>query len=562
MKKIYSVMSTAALAALTTVSAQQLPNNGFEEAWSTATPYTSASVPKGKQPITIGENPESWVISHVTGVTASFIWGIGRKDLGSEVAGYNSASAVELKNAETGAMGAYHNVPGYLTTGTTWSTAVATTKTDGGTFGSIPFSSRPDAMSVMYKRTHGTENQENATVVVYMWKGQKVQKDVPAAIIISGTPALIDMIDRDRCVLSVSLDGCQGGDVETSSDFELIAHTTYYIAGDQAEWKELEIPIDYLSNSTPTKFNVIFSANDYFTTTVGLDNTLTVDDVKLLYYSRLASLKVNGADVAGFDPNVYEYDLTSIEMPADASVLEYAALGNSGSAKVTPTVDTENNQILLTVANAQGSDKDGKNEHVYTLKFKAKEPVRPTFPEDETIFEGTLVIEMFGGTINEGDLTNYYVHLKYNDATDSYDLSLPNFWLDLGEGPVALGDINIENVKCTNEANGDILYTGEKKGLVLAGGEIEADVTCNGTETPAGMLKMQIAVSWKMNEENEIPIDVTFNGVRIQTGVESVAAADADAPVEYFDLQGRKLINPTSGLVIRRQGTKVEKVIL
>ncbi len=39
-------------------------------------------------------------------------------------------------------------------------------------------------------------------------------------------------------------------------------------------------------------------------------------------------------------------------------------------------------------------------------------------------------------------------------------------------------------------------------------------------------------------------------------------AADADAPVEYFDLQGRRVSNPSRGIYIRRQGATAEKVII
>lgn len=47
------------------------------------------------------------------------------------------------------------------------------------------------------------------------------------------------------------------------------------------------------------------------------------------------------------------------------------------------------------------------------------------------------------------------------------------------------------------------------------------------------------------------------------SGVESVAAEkNTDAPVEYFDLQGRRVANPSNGVYIRRQGTAVSKVIL
>lgn len=49
----------------------------------------------------------------------------------------------------------------------------------------------------------------------------------------------------------------------------------------------------------------------------------------------------------------------------------------------------------------------------------------------------------------------------------------------------------------------------------------------------------------------------------ITTGVEAVAAeASDDAPVEYFNLQGIRVMNPTQGIFIRRQGPKTEKIVL
>jgi len=47
-------------------------------------------------------------------------------------------------------------------------------------------------------------------------------------------------------------------------------------------------------------------------------------------------------------------------------------------------------------------------------------------------------------------------------------------------------------------------------------------------------------------------------------GVESIIADDADvnAPVEYYNIQGVRVDNPTNGLYIRRQGSNATKVIL
>lgn len=58
---------------------------------------------------------------------------------------------------------------------------------------------------------------------------------------------------------------------------------------------------------------------------------------------------------------------------------------------------------------------------------------------------------------------------------------------------------------------------------------------------------------------------ITFDmsGYSAINNVLSDADADINAPVEFFNLQGVRVANPTEGqLVIRRQGTKVEKVVL
>lgn len=58
---------------------------------------------------------------------------------------------------------------------------------------------------------------------------------------------------------------------------------------------------------------------------------------------------------------------------------------------------------------------------------------------------------------------------------------------------------------------------------------------------------------------------ITFDmsGYSAINNVLSDADADVNAPVEFFNLQGVRVANPTEGqLVIRRQGTKVEKVVL
>ncbi|MDE5904870.1 MAG: hypothetical protein K2H27_05880, partial [Duncaniella sp.] len=46
------------------------------------------------------------------------------------------------------------------------------------------------------------------------------------------------------------------------------------------------------------------------------------------------------------------------------------------------------------------------------------------------------------------------------------------------------------------------------------------------------------------------------------TSIIGIGADSNDAPVEYFNLNGLRVENPSNGIFIRRQGDKVTKVAL
>lgn len=54
---------------------------------------------------------------------------------------------------------------------------------------------------------------------------------------------------------------------------------------------------------------------------------------------------------------------------------------------------------------------------------------------------------------------------------------------------------------------------------------------------------------------------ITITTTGIPTGVEDVTV-DENAPVEYYNLQGVRVANPENGIYIRRQGSKVSKVLV
>lgn len=190
--------------------------------------------------------------------------------------------------------------------------------------------------------------------------------------------------------------------------------------------------------------------------------------------------------------------------------------------------------------------------------------------EDATAdYKGTLVIEM-GDVLNPDDDTKYTVSIT-DLGNNTCNIKLADF--ELASLGMKLGDININGVKMTAGTNGAINYAGTTDNLKLVpeGGTDEdaiyADVACNGTSQD-GSLSMKIVVTWKMgytpsapDSYNPIDIDVTFNGKKTTTGVEIVESDDTNAPVEYYNLNGQRVANPT-GLVIRRQGNTITKVII
>ncbi len=305
---MYSALLMGAMG-LNATAQQQLPNSGFEEEWVNCIPWTSNGNSKD-----IGSTPSGWCISQVIGVS-----GLGKTEVGFKTEGYNSATAVELKNSPNSLMST-QTVPGYITLGKTWSTSVMGNKNDGGSFGGIEFSGRPESLEFMYKHT-GTDG-EKATVVAYLWKGHWTQKAVPGNIVAFGSPKTADMVDRDRCVLGLDMSNSLGGAVTHSDDAELIAvinveieDETTTISEDNNGWKKFSAKFDYKSDATPEMINVVLAAGNYFggATAVKQGTSLIVDDVKLIYaendknvYPGVLNIEMLGNNLASNKPATIE----------------------------------------------------------------------------------------------------------------------------------------------------------------------------------------------------------------------------------------------------------------
>lgn len=337
----------------------EMPNQiagDFDEAWVNCIPWDSGEGKKKEY----GTQPNGWTVSNVT-ASSSIV--------AKSVEGFNKTGyAVKIENVS-----AVYNqkVPGYLTLGTPWATAhfVGVVKNaDGGTFGGKKFTYRPDAISFDYQRDN-SKGKENATAIAYIWKGYWTQENVPGNTGIFVNPKPCIMINRDRNVLGNETSATLGDPAEPSKDAKLIAKLEQPISeSTNGTWKSMTIPFTYNDDTAvPEYINVIFAANDYFGDRNGIvaGNSLTIDNVKLVYYHALNSLTYNGNKVANFDEGTTEYTLNG-KLVEDFDKVEFTVKGVGASYDVAK--DEANNIATITV---KGNDYDvnPSSKTVYTIKF-------------------------------------------------------------------------------------------------------------------------------------------------------------------------------------------------
>lgn len=354
MKKI---LSFALLGLALSGNAQQV-NGDFDAPWETCYPWSSTTTNKA-----VGTQPVGWKVSNVYNTFQS-------STVAEETTDSDGKKAVLLTNQDV----AGQKIPAYISLGTPWSTAstkLTTVKSgtaDGGVWGGISFTYKPDAVQLKYKRALTEGSTERASVIAYLWKGTWKQTDVPANVAVGvlsyGTPKAVDMTNRDRNVL-FNASGVVGGKITSTEGAKLIASKEYYITTSATEWTSLTTDLDYQSDETPEKLNIILSANDFFADRSGItaNNTLTVDDVKLIYRSQISSINVNGVAIEDFSKDKYKYVIKGA-CPASENAFTTVLTGKNATIAWTKS----ENIYTATVTNVD-KDENGATSHTYTFEF-------------------------------------------------------------------------------------------------------------------------------------------------------------------------------------------------
>lgn len=483
MKK--QLLTLALLAVAGTAGAQQLPNVGFDK-WkgegNCGQSYNPADNPTDRtRP---GDEPAEWCGSNVSQLGQA-----STSTLCVKQAEGNNLYA-ELKNQEVGSdfFNIKSNAPGFLSLAKPWVFATMgmldaqrMALGDGGVYGSVNFSNKPDAIRLKYRRA--AVNSEKAHVIVYLWNGTfkskvpKVFKNVakpfkPAKYSIS---EYVELEDVDRAVF--------GKENETlvTSKGTLVASVDYEITSDAADWQTVEIPLQYANASlTPTKMNVVISASDYWTrSNIQLNSKLDVDDVQFVYYNTLQSLKVNGQDIVLKD-GVYTYK-------GIGSIKEGCVEATAKSQFATVGYTYNKDNVIVKITANDGSTKD------YTIQFPSADKIASTYKneldvdfQDETTYSFNDVI------------------ISANDD-NTVDFSLKNFKF---QGK-SVGDVKVVTVPIS--WSGDNVVLSSEQNITIEGPATETlnlknmPLQLNAQVSPSNVLTANLQITWNGN----IPIGVS-----------------------------------------------------
>ena len=245
---------------------------------------------------------------------------------------------------------------------------------------------------------------------------------------------------------------------------------------DTAEWTRFAAPFEYTGVEKPELQYMLASFTTNPVPGGSANDTLYVDDVKLIYNSELASLTFDGQDffVAGqaeYDLSAYAYDESKL-----------ACTSNGRAATIEKSFD-ETTQVMTITVKGDDWSEDNLNQHTYTIQFKGAEA---------TEYTNSLLVGVAGNYTAPTEQTIQLIE----EIDGSYSFFLPDFAFS----GMQIGDIKVENLERTE--NGEtVTYTGSQT-ISLMGGMM--------TVTPNVAAKVN---GDKLTAEISIPevnVEVTF----------------------------------------------------
>lgn len=151
--------------------------------------------------------------------------------------------------------------------------------------------------------------------------------------------------------------------------------------------------------------------------------------------------------------------------------------------------------------------------------------------------------------------TNYFSGLTSDDLGGE---PIPGEWNRYPE------EVEMEYNDVARQLDRYIGVKGSVPDVIEAGKEYDYSRTITLLDNIKNLDNINVVVYVLNREDGSIENSTMVRAGKIggQAAVEGVEMDETDAPVEYFNLQGVRVSNPSNGLYIRRQGSKTEKVII
>ena len=359
MKKIF--LCTLFVAACTLFAvAQQLPDPHFEN-WGG----------KFKDDVQLVD----WHGSNVSQVGQKFTF-MFQKPGRSGYCAYVADRYVGIPKLNIGATG-----PGYFSLGQPWQylKGLNVNGATAGTEGGIAWKYRPDTMAVWIKRTGENTDKEDFHLLFYSWAGTAKGSEYKNK---KGGCTTTERINEESDIRQDT----DGNECGTEQAGRQVAEGWYRARAKYNEWTRIKVPVYYRSDARPQMCNVIFSAGNYpaFRANDGLypGNALYVDDVELIYSSKIDKLLINGAEWKEFSPNTDKIQTFKL-LNSKAQTIKIEALRGIGTltnikghkAKFNGRrLDT--GEMTVTPGEINGKPwtitvkaEDGSSTHIYKIKI-------------------------------------------------------------------------------------------------------------------------------------------------------------------------------------------------
>ena len=366
LQRILAVLTVVMLPMAILADDYQLPDPSFED-WSGAA-FDGNIQPKYWHASNVEQSP--------MGMSFKFNFAIQGE-------GRTGKYCIVAQDKEIGALGITETSPGYYSLGYGWQyvEGVNVGSATAGTKGGYAFAHRPDSISIWIKRTGPNVDKEDFHVLYYAWtetaKGSSYKNKSGSC-----TSTIIEDEESDIRIL------LNGNECKTDKAGGQVCEGWWRERKTYGQWTNLRIPIYYINDNTPKKCNLILSASNYpnFRANDSLydGNSLYVDDVELIYSSKIQTLKVGGKEWKGFDPNSTEVQVYSVPegtttVPAVEAYRGAGSLTNPrGTTKDFPGRQLTGSEITITNGTVGGTPttivvkaEDGSSTMTYKILFQA-----------------------------------------------------------------------------------------------------------------------------------------------------------------------------------------------